>query len=77
VTEIVLAGKVKNSALIIQIKGDGANLVDEPRALGPVTLESIRHRVRALDGELNVDHPPDGGILVAVSAPIENVVTPI
>jgi two-component system, NarL family, sensor histidine kinase UhpB len=76
VTAIALAGKVENSALFIQIKGDGANLLDEPRALGHVTLESIRHRVRALGGELNVDHPPDGGIVVAVSTPIANVVTP-
>jgi signal transduction histidine kinase len=75
VTEIALAGKVDTSALIIEIKGNGANLVDEPRALGPVTLESIRHRVRALGGALNVDQPPEGGILVAVSAPIANVVT--
>jgi signal transduction histidine kinase len=36
VTEIALAGKVDDSALIIQIKGNGANLVDEPRALMPV-----------------------------------------
>jgi signal transduction histidine kinase len=77
VTAIALAGKVENSALFIQIKGDGANLIDEPRALGHVTLESIRHRVRAFGGELNVDHPPGGGIVVAVSTPIANVVTPI
>jgi signal transduction histidine kinase len=77
VTEIALAGKVDNSELLIQIKGNGANLADEPRALGTVTLESIRHRVRALGGELNVDHPPDGGIVVAVSTPIANVVTPV
>jgi signal transduction histidine kinase len=75
VTAIALAGKVENSALFIQIKGDGANLIYEPRGLGHVTLESIRHRVRALGGELNVDHPRDGGIVVAVSTPIANVLT--
>jgi signal transduction histidine kinase len=32
VTTIVLAGKVDNRALSIEIKGDGANLIDEPRA---------------------------------------------
>jgi signal transduction histidine kinase len=76
VTAIVLAGKVDTRALFIEIKGDGANPIDEPRALGHVTLESIRHGVRALGGEVNVDHPPNGGIVVVVSAPIGNVITP-
>ena len=73
VTAIALAGKVHNSALFIQIKGDGANLIDEHRTLGHVTLESIRHRIRALGGELNIEHPPNGGIVVAVCTPIANV----
>jgi signal transduction histidine kinase len=76
VSAIALAGKVDGSALLIQIKGDGANLIDEPRPLWHITLESIRHRVRALGGEVNVDHPPNGGIVVVVSTPIANVVRP-
>jgi signal transduction histidine kinase len=76
VTAIALAGKVDNRALCIEIKGDGANQIDEPGALGHLTLESIRHRVRALGGEVNVDHPANGGIVVAVSTPIANVVMP-
>jgi glucose-6-phosphate-specific signal transduction histidine kinase len=76
VTAIALAVKVDNNALFIQIKGDGANVIDESRALRHVTLESIQHRVRALGGELNVGHPPNGGIVVAICTPIANVVAP-
>ena len=76
VTAIELVGTMDDKALSIQIVGHGANQVDEPSDLGNVTLESIRHRIRALGGVVNVDHPLDGGIVVAVSTPIANVVTP-
>jgi glucose-6-phosphate-specific signal transduction histidine kinase len=76
VTAIALAGKIDNSALFIEIKGNGATLPDDRQALAPVTLESIRQGIRALGGELNIEHPPDCGIVVAVSAPIANVVAP-
>jgi signal transduction histidine kinase len=56
--------------------GDGAQLPNEPRALVSVTLESVRHRVRTLGGAVNVEHPPDGGIVLAVKAPIANVIKP-
>ena len=76
VTAIALVGTMDDKALSIQVIGDGANLVDEPSALGNVTLESIRHRIRVLGGVVKVVHPLDGGIVVAVSTPIANVVTP-
>jgi signal transduction histidine kinase len=75
VTAIALVGKMDDKALSIRVMGDDANLVDEPSDLGNVTLESIRHRIRVLGGLVNVEHPPNGGIVVAVSTPIANVVT--
>jgi signal transduction histidine kinase len=76
VTAIVLAATVDDQMLSIQIVGDGAQLPNEPRALVSVTLESVRHRVRTLGGAVNVEHPPDGGIVLAVKAPIANVIKP-
>jgi signal transduction histidine kinase len=73
VTAIELVGKIDDDALSIQIRGDGANLVDEPQNLG-LTLESIRHRIRALGGAVIVENPSHGGIIVEVSIPTANVV---
>ena len=73
VTEIELVGKIDDSALSIQIRGDGANFVDEPQNLSSLALESIRHRIRALGGVVSVAHPPDGGIIVDVTTPIAKI----
>jgi signal transduction histidine kinase len=74
VTAIKLVGKIDDNALSIQVRGDGAKLVDEPHNLGHLTLESIRHRIRALGGEVSVEYPPDGGIIVEVNTATANVV---
>jgi signal transduction histidine kinase len=76
VTAIELVGTIDNNVLSIQVRGDGANFVDEPQNLGSLTLESIRHRIRALGGVVKVAHPADGGIIVHVSTPIERI-TPV
>jgi signal transduction histidine kinase len=73
VTTIELVAKIDDNALSIQVKGDGANLVKTSRNPGTLTLESIRHRIRALGGVVNVAHPRDGGIIIEVSTPIANV----
>jgi signal transduction histidine kinase len=76
VTAIELIGTIDDSALSIQVKGDGANFVDKPQNLGSLILESIRHRIRALGGVVNLAQPAGGGIIVEVRTPIANVVTP-
>jgi PAS domain S-box-containing protein len=73
VTAIELVAKIDDNALSIQVRGDGANLVETPHDPRTLTLESIRHRIRALGGVVNVAHPCDGGIIVEVSTPIANV----
>jgi signal transduction histidine kinase len=73
VTAIELVGTIDNNVLSIRVRGDGANFVDEPQNLGSLTLESIRHRIRALGGVVNVAHPADGGLIVEVSAPIAKI----
>lgn len=73
VTAIELVGTIDENALSIRVSGDGAKLVDEPQNLGSLTLESIRHRIRALGGIVNVGHPADGGIIVEVSTPIGKI----
>jgi signal transduction histidine kinase len=76
VTAVQLVGTIDDNVLSIQVKGDGTTFADEPHNLGALTLESIRHRIRALGGVVNVVQPENGGILVEVSAPIANVITP-
>jgi signal transduction histidine kinase len=76
VTTIELVGAIDDNALSIQVRGDGANFVDEPQNLGSLTLESIRHRIRALGGVVTVAHPAEGGVIVEVRTPIANVITP-
>jgi signal transduction histidine kinase len=76
VTAVELVGTIDDNVLSIQVRGDGANFVDEPQNVGSLTLESIRHRIRALGGVVNIAQPADGGIIVEVSTPIANVITP-
>jgi signal transduction histidine kinase len=76
VTTLELAAKIDDNALSIRVRGDGANLEKKPRRPCTLALESIRHRIRALGGVVNVAHPGDGGIIVEVSAPIANVAVP-
>lgn len=73
VTAVELVGTIDDNALSIQVRGDGASFVDEPQNLGSLTLESIRHRIRALGGMVKVAHPADGGIIVQVSTPIATI----
>jgi signal transduction histidine kinase len=77
VTELELRATIEDNVLSIEVRGDGATLVDEPQNLGHLTLESIRHRIRALGGAVSVHHPAEGGILLEVSTPIANIVTPV
>jgi signal transduction histidine kinase len=76
VTAIELVGTMDDNALSIQVRADGANFVDEPQNVGSLTLESIRHRIRALGGVVNVAQPAGGGLIVEVSTPIANLLTP-
>jgi signal transduction histidine kinase len=73
VTAIELVGTIDAKALSIQVRGDGAKFVDEPQNLGSLSLESLRHRIRALGGVVNVAHPANGGIIVEVSTPIAQI----
>jgi signal transduction histidine kinase len=74
VTTVQLVGTLDDNVLSIQVKGDGATFADEPHNLGTLTLESIRHRIRALGGVVSVAQPENGGVLVEVSAPIANLI---
>jgi signal transduction histidine kinase len=74
VTEIVLAATADDEVLSIHVMGDGAKLPNEPRQLVSIMLETVRHRIRALGGAVNVENPPNGGIVLAVKAPIANVI---
>ena len=76
VTAIELIGTLDDDALSIQLLGDGAILGQAPNDLGPLIVESIRHRMRPLGGAVCVDYPAHGGIIVEVRTPIANVLAP-
>ena len=73
VTELTMAATLNDEVLCIQVMGDGACLPSEPRELVNVSLESVRFRLRSVGGAVDVEHPPAGGIVLALRAPIANV----
>lgn len=73
VTGLTVAATLNEEVLCIQVMGDGASLPSEPREIVNVSLESVRCRLRAVGGAVSVEHPPAGGIVLALRAPIANV----
>jgi signal transduction histidine kinase len=73
VTEVNLIGKLDDDELSFKIEGDGERVPDDPNDLANLTLESIRHRIRALGGTVIVESPPQGGVLLVMSTPLANV----
>jgi signal transduction histidine kinase len=73
VTEIRLAGSTEDGELSLQVAADGAPLPIDPSDLANLTLESMRHRVRALGGKVIVENPPQGGIVLTVNTPIKDI----
>jgi signal transduction histidine kinase len=55
------------------VAADGAPLPTDPSDLANLTLESMRHRVRALGGKVIVENPPQGGIVLTVNTPIKDI----
>jgi signal transduction histidine kinase len=74
VTQLELAGSMDGSALCLQISGDGKGLSDQASEITNLVLESIRHRIRALGGAVTLQNPSQGGIVLAMSAPLANVI---
>lgn len=73
VTEIRLGGSMNDGELSLQVVGDGAPLPTDRSDLANLTLESMRHRVRALGGMVQVDNPSEGGIVLTASIPIKDI----
>jgi hypothetical protein len=73
VTELTMAATLNDEDLCIQVMGDGACLPSAPRELVNVSLESVRFRLRSVGGAVDVEHPPAGGIVLALRVPIANV----
>ncbi len=74
VTGLTVAATLNEEVLCIQVMGDGACLPSEPHELVNISLESVRYRLRAVGGAVGVEHPPTGGIVLALQAPIANVI---
>jgi signal transduction histidine kinase len=73
VTEIRLGGSMNDGELSLRVVGDGAPLPTDRSDLANLTLESMRHRVRALGGMVMVENPPQGGIVLTASIPIKDL----
>jgi signal transduction histidine kinase len=67
-----------NETLFMRITDDGSGIpAGRFTAIGSHGLASMRHRVRALGGRLDVRSPPSGGTIVIVQIPIANAVQEI
>lgn len=73
VTEVNLIGKVDDGVLSFKVAGNGERVPDDPNDLANLTLESIRHRMRALGGTVMVESPAEGGVLLVLNTPLANV----
>jgi len=74
VTRLDLCGSMDDTALSLRITGDGRGLSDNASEITNLVLESIRHRIRALGGAVTLRNRSQGGIVLALTAPLANVV---
>jgi signal transduction histidine kinase len=64
-----------DETLLLRIADDGIGIpVGQFMAIASHGLASMRHRVRALGGRLDVRSPPSGGTLLIVQIPIANAI---
>jgi signal transduction histidine kinase len=62
-------------AIVMQISDDGKGIpAGRLTAVGSHGLASMRHRVRALGGRLDIRSPPSGGTILLVRIPAINAV---
>ena len=67
-----------DETLLMRISDDGIGMPAEQfTAIGSHGLASMRHRVRALGGRLDVRNPASGGTMLIVQIPIENAVAQV
>lgn len=74
VTELVLAGSIDDKEISLRLAADGGLLPDRPTDVANLMLESLRQRMRTLGGTVRVENPSCGGVVLAMSAPIANLV---
>jgi signal transduction histidine kinase len=64
--------------LLMRITDDGIGIpVGRFTAVASHGLASMRHRVRALGGRLDVRNPPSGGTMLLVQIPLQNAVAQV
>jgi signal transduction histidine kinase len=73
VTELDLVGSMDDKELSLRLASDGGELSATPTDITNLMLESLRHRIRTLGGEVRVATGPNGGMLLAITAPTANV----
>ena len=67
-----------DETLLLRIADDGAGIpVGQLTAIASHGLASMRHRVRALGGRLDVRSPASGGTLLIVQIPIRNAIAQV
>ena len=74
VTELELVGAVDDKELSLRLASNGKELPSGATEITNLMLESLRHRMRTLGGAVQVETRPAGGILLAMTAPLANVV---
>jgi signal transduction histidine kinase len=67
-----------DETLLMRIADDGIGIpAGQFMAIGSHGLASMRHRVRALGGRLDVRSPASGGTLLIVQIPIASAITQV
>jgi signal transduction histidine kinase len=67
-----------DETLLLRIADDGIGIpVGQFMAIASHGLASMRHRVRALGGRLDVRSPPSGGTMLIVQIPIANAIAQV
>jgi signal transduction histidine kinase len=74
VTELDLVGSVDDEELSLRLASNGHDSPSGPTDITNLMLESLRYRMRTLGGAVQLETRPSGGILLAMTAPLANVV---
>jgi len=70
--------ELNGDAMVMRISDDGKGISESQQsAIGSHGLASMRHRVRALGGRLDVRSPPGGGTTLLVRIPIDRALQPV
>jgi glucose-6-phosphate-specific signal transduction histidine kinase len=73
VTELMLSGTADDQALTLRLTGNGGDLSVGPTSVAHLVLASLRHRLQAMGGAVQLEPRASGGIVLTMIVPTANV----